>query len=148
MSYDLILQKNGDPLDLQAFSAEVATLYPLVTEEMVFCQDLFGPDLLEIRIQTLRQDRAAYSAYLQYLRDQKIRPKWIDRLFRRVNSVWAQDFIRVSETGEKADVLIVFARTSDGNEFKETFSQLRFLAAKYKLRLFDPQTNRHIDSVC
>jgi hypothetical protein len=145
LSYDFELEKKkGQPFDYNDFRRDINRYELLSRQEMVFENEF--PELSassSMSIAEIKHDRETNQAYRNFLKGKGIKVSLLDRLLKRVDSKLAEEFWKTRED-QYISVLSVFAKGSDAEKLL-IYQQLRELAIKHHLILFNPQHGKYLN---
>lgn len=145
MSYDLHLIKDkGVVFNYQMFQSDVEKLFPLAEEELVYGNEIEEMDLTELNLYDVKHDKIVKKEFINYLKEQGIRLTLFQKIFKKCDLNLVKEFFNRKDD-DTLEVLTVFAHPSHKEEFELIIKQMKFLARKYDLRLYDPQVNDYID---
>lgn len=145
LSYDFELEKKkGQPFDYNYFRRDIDSYELLSCQEMIFENEF--PELsasLSISIAEIKRDRETNQAYRKFLKEKGIKVRLLDMLLKRVDSELAEEFWKTRDD-QNESVLSVFAKGSDEEKLL-IYQQLRELAIKHNLMLFNPQHGKYVN---
>lgn len=146
MSYDLVLVKEkGSEFHYQEFKKDVNNLTPLSDEELMYGDESEDINLLDYNLYAIKHDKNIKKSFLKYLNKRGVKLTFFEKIFNKYDLELAKEYIKDCMDEGVFRVLTVFAHPSHKEEFELIPKQMKFLARKYDLRLYDPQVNDYID---
>jgi hypothetical protein len=118
-----------------SFRAEILGLAPLSGEELIFGDQALTDPTAPVRF-LIKNDRETKRQYWEYVK-QRGCSGLIRRAFNIIDPKLAMEFYHTLET--TVTVLTVYADNANTAEFSKVVRQLKSLARRYELSLFDPQ---------